>query len=126
METKGIELSPLRPSKTAISGRGGAKSDAPDAPKPPQDPDLAALVIEETLAAAEKRLDAETLLSKTAIEAGEDPTGQRGIIDAWSDWYRQALDSAADIELGCASETTRAAIEAATRRLNEVRPSVKN
>jgi len=31
-------------SKTTISGSGGAKSDAPDAPKPPQDPDLRAIV----------------------------------------------------------------------------------
>lgn len=40
----GVELSGLTPLKTQISGSGGAKSDAPDAPKPPQDPDLAAIV----------------------------------------------------------------------------------
>ncbi len=44
MEMKGIERSLLTPSKTPISGSGGAKSDAPDAPKPRQDADLAALV----------------------------------------------------------------------------------
>lgn len=44
METKGIEPSPLTPSKTTISGSGGAKSDALNAPKPPQDPDLAAII----------------------------------------------------------------------------------
>ena len=41
---KGIERSLLTPSKTPISGSGGAKFDAPDAPKPPQDADLAAIV----------------------------------------------------------------------------------
>ena len=40
----GFEHPTLTPSKTPISTSGGAKSDAPDAPKPPQDPDLAALV----------------------------------------------------------------------------------
>ena len=40
----GHEHPPVTVSKTAISGSGGAKSDAPDAPKPPQDPDLAAIV----------------------------------------------------------------------------------
>lgn len=40
----GHEHPPLKGSKTAISGSGGAKSDAPDAPKPPQDADLAAIV----------------------------------------------------------------------------------
>jgi len=44
MELKGIEQSLLTPSKTPISESRGAKSDAPDAPKPPQDPDLAAIV----------------------------------------------------------------------------------
>jgi hypothetical protein len=44
METKGIEQSLLTPSKIPISVSGGAKSDAPDAPKPPQDADLASLV----------------------------------------------------------------------------------
>ncbi|MHC4566795.1 MAG: hypothetical protein ACYTE3_13700 [Planctomycetota bacterium] len=40
----GHEHAPLTPSITPISGGGGAKSDAPDAPKPPQDADLAAIV----------------------------------------------------------------------------------
>jgi hypothetical protein len=40
----GHEHPPLKVSKTAISGSGGAKSDAPDAPKPLHDPDLAKVV----------------------------------------------------------------------------------
>jgi hypothetical protein len=40
----GHEHPPLTASRTAISTKGGAKSDAHDAPKPPEDPDLAALV----------------------------------------------------------------------------------
>jgi hypothetical protein len=40
----GHEHPPLTGSKMAISVSGGAKSDAPDAPKHPQDPDLAATV----------------------------------------------------------------------------------
>jgi len=44
MEMKGIERSLLTPSKTPISGSGGAKSDAPDGQNPPQDAHLAAIV----------------------------------------------------------------------------------
>ncbi len=40
----GHEHPALTPSRTAISTSGGAKSDAPDAPKPAQDPDLVAIV----------------------------------------------------------------------------------
>jgi hypothetical protein len=40
----GHEHPPLTASRTPISDKGGAKSDAHDAPKPPKDPDLAALV----------------------------------------------------------------------------------
>ncbi len=40
----GHEHPPLTVSKTAISAEGGAKSDAHDAPKPPKDPDLAAII----------------------------------------------------------------------------------
>ena len=40
----GHEHPPLTGAKTAISGSGGAKSDAPDAPKHPKDGDLAAII----------------------------------------------------------------------------------
>jgi len=40
----GHEHPTLTVSKTAISGSGGAKSDAPDAPKPTQDADLTAII----------------------------------------------------------------------------------
>ena len=40
----GHEHPPLTGAKTAISGSGSAKSDAHDAPKLPQDPDLADIV----------------------------------------------------------------------------------
>ena len=40
----GHEHSPLTGAKTAISTSGGAESDGPDAPKPPHEPDLAAIV----------------------------------------------------------------------------------
>ena len=44
MGDAGLEHPPLTPSKTPILASGGAKSDAPHAPKPPQDSDFAALV----------------------------------------------------------------------------------
>ena len=40
----GPEHPPLKPSKTPISGKGGAKSDAHDAPNCLHDPDLAEIV----------------------------------------------------------------------------------
>lgn len=44
MEAGGHEHPPLALSKTPISGEGGAKSGAHDAPKVPADPDLALIV----------------------------------------------------------------------------------
>ena len=44
MGPPGHEHPPLTAPKTPISGSGGAKSDAPDAPKASQDADLAAIV----------------------------------------------------------------------------------
>jgi hypothetical protein len=44
MGDTGLEHPPLEQSKTPISTSSGAKSDAHDAPKPVQDPDLAMVV----------------------------------------------------------------------------------
>jgi len=44
MTGTGVELSDLTHPKIPISGSGGAKSDASDAPTPPQNADLAAIV----------------------------------------------------------------------------------
>ncbi len=41
----GLEHPPLKPPRTAISTSGGAKSDARDAPKPVQDPDLTNIMV---------------------------------------------------------------------------------
>ena len=44
MGDAGLEHPPLEQSKIPISTSGGAKSGAPNAPKAPQDPDLAMVV----------------------------------------------------------------------------------
>jgi hypothetical protein len=56
-------------------------------------------------------------LSRAAIRAGGDREEQVVIMQAWLDWYRNALRTAHDIEVGGASPETLAAIEAAVARV---------
>lgn len=56
-------------------------------------------------------------LSRKAIAAGEDRGEQVMILRAWLDWYRDALESTHDIEVGGASSETFATIESAVARV---------
>jgi len=75
--------------------------------------ETARFLVGEVEAAALARLAAEAELSRAAIAAGEDRDEQVTILRAWVDWYRDALRSTHDIEMGGASPETLAAIDAA-------------
>jgi hypothetical protein len=79
--------------------------------------ETARFIIREVESAALARLAAESELSQAAIAAGEDRSEQRVILQAWLDWYRDALRTAHDIEVGGASPETLAAIEAAVAQV---------
>jgi hypothetical protein len=53
-------------------------------------------------------------LSRTALRAGGgDPGLERTILETWTDWYRKAIRTMSEIEVGGSSPETRKAIGAA-------------
>jgi aminopeptidase YwaD len=81
--------------------------------------ETARFAVQELEAAALSRLAAEFELSRAAIAAGEDRTEQTTVLEAWLDWYLEALRTTHDIEVGGSSPETLAAIEAAVARVRE-------
>jgi aminopeptidase YwaD len=63
--------------------------------------------------AAITRLDAETALSREVIAKGGDRGRERLILDTWTDWYRRAVRTMLEIEVGGSSRATARAIDAA-------------
>ena len=63
--------------------------------------------------AARGRLDAETALSVDALAKGGDRGKERLILDTWTDWYRRAVRTTSEIEVGGSSRETQVAIDAA-------------
>lgn len=67
------------------------------------------------------RLDRELALSMETLKRGGEGTDverERTILRAWSDWYRDAIGTMRDIEVGGSSAATAAAIDAASRRVS--------
>jgi len=81
------------------------------------DGETARFIIGELEAAALSRLAAEFALSQTAIAAGANRAEQLVILQAWVDWYREALQATHDIEVGGASSETLASIATAVARV---------
>jgi aminopeptidase YwaD len=70
-------------------------------------------LVTEVERAATARLDAEAALSRAAIGTGGDPAKEQAILSAWADWYRKAIGTMAEIEVGGSSPETKRAISAA-------------
>ena len=87
---------------------------------------IARRAIEELKQAALSRLAAEYDLSRTAVVDGDDPADQSLIVRTWMEWYRDALESTADIELGGSSVETRDAIELAVAEVVRVGEDYSN
>jgi len=77
-------------------------------------------LVAEVEQAAVARLEAEAALSRAAVAAGGDRAKEELILRTWTDWYRGALRSTAEIEVGGSSRETEAAIEAAERHVAAV------
>jgi hypothetical protein len=77
------------------------------------DATVADFLVGEVEGAALERLGRERALSVAAVAAGGDPTQERLILETWADWYRAALDSMDDIEVGGSSSGVAARIAAA-------------
>jgi len=87
---------------------------------------IARRAIEELKQAALSRLAAEYDLSRTAVVDGDDSADQSLIVRTWMEWYRDAIESAADIELGGSSVETRDAIELAVAEVVRVGEDYSN
>ena len=59
------------------------------------------------------RLDTETALSQTALDTGGDRGKETLILETWTDWYRRAIRTMTEIEVGGSSRETERAIAAA-------------
>ena len=70
-------------------------------------------LIAELERAAIARLDAETALSREVIGKGGDRRKERLILDTWTDWYRRAVRTTSEIEVGGSSRETERAIDGA-------------
>lgn len=74
-------------------------------------------IIGEVERAAAARLRAETSLGVAEVSKGGDAALQRDIVETWASWYRDALTTAEDIEVGGASAETKRAIADARGRV---------
>lgn len=81
-------------------------------------------LIAEVAAAAAARLETEAALSVAAVRAGGDPATERDILDTWAAWYREALATFDDLEVGGTQAATRAAITAAQTTVEAARRRV--
>ncbi len=75
-------------------------------------------IIAEVERAAMTRLETERALSADLVSRGGDPATEIHIIKTWGNWYRDALKTAEDIEVGGSSAETRAAITAAVGQVH--------
>jgi aminopeptidase YwaD len=70
-------------------------------------------LVAEVERAAIARLDAETALSRPTLANGGDRARETMILDTWTDWYRRAVRTMTEIEVGGSSRDTERAIAAA-------------
>jgi hypothetical protein len=83
-------------------------------------------VVAEVERAALKRLDTERALSADTISRGASAEKEMHIIEVWGAWYRDALKTAWDIEVGGASAETKQAIAASVARVESATTKARN
>jgi hypothetical protein len=74
-------------------------------------------LVAEVERAAVSRLDTELALSRAALEHGSPAATEEDILSTWTDYYVRSLRAMDDIEVGGSSAETRAASDAAARRV---------
>jgi hypothetical protein len=70
-------------------------------------------LVAEVERAAVARLDVEAALSRQALATGGDRGRETTILETWTDWYRRAIRTMSEIEVGGSSRETERAIAAA-------------
>ena len=75
-------------------------------------------IIAEVEHAAASRLETERALSADLVARGGDPATEMHIIETWGNWYRDALKTADDIEVGGSSAETKTAITTAVAHVH--------
>jgi hypothetical protein len=70
-------------------------------------------LVSEVERAAVARLDTEAALSRAELARGGDRGRETTILEAWTDWYRRAIRTMSEIEVGGSSRETERAIAAA-------------
>ena len=80
--------------------------------------ELPAIVVEEVLTQAKKRIEQEFVLSERAIKKGESVQSQTHILKVWGNWYRLAIQTIADIEVQGPSDITKLKIEEAATSIS--------
>jgi aminopeptidase YwaD len=81
----------------------------------------AGAVVAELESAALTRLRAESALGVAAIAGGGAVAHEVDILDTWAAWYRDALATVSDIEVGGTSPRTREAISRSVARVEAAR-----
>jgi hypothetical protein len=77
------------------------------------DGETARALVAEVERAALTRLEGEAALSRTALASGGDRAKEQLILKTWTDWYRDAIRTMSEIEVGGSSPQTERAIKAA-------------
>jgi hypothetical protein len=78
------------------------------------DSTIARGIIAETQRAAERRLETEARLSADTLRRGGDVAHEALILRTWTEYYRDAIRAATDIEMGGTTASTRRAIDSAS------------
>ena len=84
------------------------------------DGSAARAIVTEVERAALARIETESRLSADTLARGGAAAYESHILEAWGAWYREALRTADDIEVGGSSDVTRAAIAASVKRVDDV------
>ena len=79
--------------------------------------DITRHIIDEIEEAALLRLEKEFSLSRAVLEKQGSPEREIKILRAWTDWYREAVGTVREIEIGVTSRQITRAIEQAEERI---------
>lgn len=83
-------------------------------------------IVAEVERSALKRLETERALSADTISRGASAEKEMHIIEVWGAWYRDALKTAREIEVGGTSAETQRAIDAAVTRVESATVKARN
>ena len=83
------------------------------------DSETAGFIAGELERAAVRRIQREGELSLAALAHGGDPEEERLILQTWTQWYLDSVDTIRDLEVGEASESTELVLAAVREAVDE-------